>query len=75
MSKIQIAYADWQKLEKALMAARVGYSVIFDDHSGAAEMIIGIQHIGVMREEDGEDLSGIDWPGDGAKPAEIEEGI
>ena len=74
MSKIQIAYADWQKLEKALMAARVGYSVIFDDHHGVAEMIIGIQHIGVMREEDNEDLSAVDCV-DGVKPAEIEEGI
>ena len=76
MSKIQIAYADWQKLEKALMDARVGYSVIFDDHHGVAEMIIGIQHIGVMRaEEDNEDFSATDWPVEDVKPAEIEEGI
>ena len=74
MSKTQITYADWQKLEKALMDARVGYSVIFDDHHGVAEMIIGIQHIGVMRGEDNEDLSAADCV-DGVKPAEIEEGI
>ena len=49
MKKTLISYADWQKLEKALMDARVGYEVIFDDHNGTAEMIIGIQQIGVYR--------------------------
>ena len=43
MKKTLISYADWQKLEKALMDARVGYEVIFDDHNGTAEMIIDVQ--------------------------------
>jgi hypothetical protein len=51
MKKTLISYADWQKLEKALMDARVGYEVIFDDHSGTAEMIIDVQQIGVYRWE------------------------
>lgn len=49
MKKTLISYADWQKLEKALMDARVGYEVIFDDHNGTAEMIINIQQMGVYR--------------------------
>ena len=52
MTKTLISYADWQKLEKALMDARVGYEVIFDDHHGVAEMLIDIQNIGIMRWED-----------------------
>ena len=51
MKKTQISYADWQKLEKALMDARVGYEVIFDGHNGTAEMIIDVQQIGVYRYE------------------------
>jgi hypothetical protein len=51
MKKTQISYVDWQKLEKALMDARVGYEVIFDDHNGTAEMIIDVQQIGVYRWE------------------------
>lgn len=51
MKKILISYADWQKLEKALMDVRVGYEVIFDDHNGIAEMIIDVQQIGVYRYE------------------------
>lgn len=51
MKKTLISYADWQKLEKALMDARVGYEVIFDDHNGTAEMIIDVQQIGVYRWE------------------------
>ena len=51
MKKTLISYADWQKLEKALMDARVGYEVIFDDHNGIAEMIIDVQQIGVYRYE------------------------
>lgn len=51
MKKTLISYADWQKLEKALMDARVGYEVIFDDHNGTAEMIIDVQQIGVYRYE------------------------
>ena len=51
MKKTQISYADWQKLEKALMDARVGYEVIFDDHNGTAEMIIDVQQMGVYRWE------------------------
>ena len=52
MGKTQISYADWQKLEKALKDARVGYSIIFDDHNGTAEMIIDVQQIGVYRWEE-----------------------
>lgn len=51
MKKTLISYADWQKLEKALMDARVGYEVIFDDHNGIAEMIIDVQQMGVYRYE------------------------
>jgi hypothetical protein len=51
MKKTLISYADWQKLEKALMDARVGYEIIFDDHNGTAEMIIDVQQIGVYRWE------------------------
>lgn len=51
MVKTLVSYADWQKLEKALMDARVGYEVIFDDHNGTAEMIIDVQRIGVYRYE------------------------
>ena len=51
MKKTLISYADWQKLEKALMDARVGYEVIFDDHNGTAEMIIDVQQIGIYRWE------------------------
>ena len=52
MKKTLISYADWQKLEKALMDARVGYEVIFDDHNGTAEMLIHIQNLGVYRWEE-----------------------
>ena len=51
MKKTLISYADWQKLEKALMDARVGYEVIFDDHNGTAEMIIDVQQMSVYRYE------------------------
>ena len=51
MKKTLISYADWQKLEKALMDARVGYEVIFDDHNGTAEMIIDVQQMDVYRYE------------------------
>jgi hypothetical protein len=51
MVKTLISYADWQKLEKALMDARVGYEVIFDDHNGTAEMVIDVQRMGVYRYE------------------------
>ena len=51
MKKTLISYADWQKLEKALMDVRVGYEVIFDDHNGTAEMIIDVQQISMYREE------------------------
>ena len=51
MKKTLISYADWQKLEKALMDARVGYEVIFDDHNGTAEMLIDVQLMGVYRWE------------------------
>lgn len=51
MKKTLISYADWQKLEEALMDVRVGYEVIFDDHNGIAEMIIDVQQIGVYRHE------------------------
>ena len=51
MVKTLISYADWQKLEKALMDARVGYEVVFDDHNGTAEMIIDVQRMGVYRYE------------------------
>lgn len=51
MKKALIFYANWQKLEKALMDARVGYEVISDDHNGTAEMIIDIQQVGVYRYE------------------------
>ena len=51
MKKTLISYADWQKLEKALMDARVGYEVIFDDHNGTAEMLIDVQLMGVYRYE------------------------
>ena len=57
MKKTLISYTDWQKLEKALMDARVGYEIIFDDHNGTAEMIIDIQQIGVYRWTDKEDAS------------------
>lgn len=49
MKKTLISYADWQKLERALMDARVGYEVIFDDHNGTTEMIIDAQQISVYR--------------------------
>ncbi len=49
MKKICIAHADWLKLEETLKDLRVGYSVIFDDHNGTAEMIIDVQQIGVYR--------------------------
>ena len=49
MSKVQLTYDDWQALESVLMNHRIGYSVIFDDHNGTAEMIIDIQQIGVYR--------------------------
>lgn len=75
MTKTLISYADWQKLEKALMDARVGYEVIFDDHRGVAEMIISIQHIGVMRWKDNEGPNVADWSVEDVKPVEIEEGI
>ena len=52
MKKTLISYADWQKLEKALMDARVGYEVIFDDHNGTAEMLIDVQLMGVYRWEE-----------------------
>ena len=51
MKKTLISYADWQKLEKALMDARVGYEVIFDDHNGTAEMLINVQQMCVYRYE------------------------
>jgi hypothetical protein len=51
MVKALISYADWQKLEKALMDARVGYEIYFDDHNGTAEMIIDVQRMGVYRYE------------------------
>jgi hypothetical protein len=49
MTKILISYVDWQKLERALMDALVGYEVIFDNHNGTAEMIIDVQQISVYR--------------------------
>lgn len=52
MVQTQISYADWQKLEKALMDVRVGYEVVFDDHCGTAEMVINVQQIGVYRREE-----------------------
>ena len=52
MKKTLISYVDWQKLEKALMDARVGYEVIFDDHNGTAEMLIAVQPVGVYRWEE-----------------------
>lgn len=42
MPKVQITYDDWQALESVLMNHRIGYSVIFDDHNGTAEMIIDV---------------------------------
>lgn len=32
MKKTLISYADWQKLEKALMNARVGYEIMMTDN-------------------------------------------
>lgn len=52
MVKTQISYADWKKLEKALMDVRVGYEVVFDDHCGTAEMLIHIQNLSVYRREE-----------------------
>ena len=49
MKKTLISFQAWQELEPVLMKHRVGYEVIFDDHNGTAEMIIGIQQIGVYR--------------------------
>lgn len=69
MKKTLISYADWQKLEKALMDARVGYEVIFDDHNGVAEMLIDVQSIGVMRWEDSKEPIA-DWTVDDNKSAE-----
>lgn len=69
MKKTLISYADWQKLEKALMNARVGYEVIFDDHNGTAEMIIDVQQIGVMRWEDSKEPIA-DWTVDDNKSVE-----
>lgn len=74
IAKTMITYAVWQKLEKALMDARVGYSVTFDDHHGVAEMLIDVQNIGVMRWEDSDEPVA-DWSVDETKPIEIEEGI
>lgn len=69
MKKTLISYVDWQKLEKALMNARVGYEVIFDDHNGVAEMLIDVQSIGVMRWEDSKEPIA-DWTVDDNKSAE-----
>ena len=69
MKKTLISYVDWQKLEKALMDARVGYEVIFDDHNGVAEMLIDVQSIGVMRWEDSKEPIA-DWTVDDNKSAE-----
>ena len=49
MKKTLISYADWQKLERALMDVLVGYEVVFDNHNGTAEMIIDVQQISVYR--------------------------
>ncbi len=51
MKKTLISYADWQKLERALMDVLVGYEVVFDNHNGTAEMIIDVQQISVYRYE------------------------
>ena len=69
MTKTLLSYADWQKLEKALMDARVGYEVIFDDHHGVAEMLIDVQNIGVMRWEDSNEPVA-DWTVDDNKSFE-----
>ena len=61
MPKIQITFAAWRELEPILMKHRIGYSVIFDDHNGTAEMVIDIQQIGVYRWEEN-------------KPENVEEG-
>lgn len=51
MHKILISFEDWQELEPVLMKHRIGYEVQFDDHNGTAEMLIGIQPIGIYRYE------------------------
>ncbi len=43
MPKVQISFAAWRELEPVLMKHRIGYSVIFDDHNGTAEMVIDVQ--------------------------------
>ena len=73
--KTMISYADWQKLEKALMDVRVGYQVQFDDHHGVAEMLIDVNTIGIMRWEDSKEPDVADWSVSEANSVEIEEGI
>ena len=51
MHKTLISFDAWKELEPALMKHRVGYEVQFDDHNGTAEMLIGIQPIGIYRYE------------------------
>lgn len=51
MSKVLISQSDWVKFEEVLKDFRIGYSVIFDDHHGTAEMVIDIQTIGVYRQD------------------------
>ena len=51
MHKTLISFDAWKELEPVLMKHRVGYEVQFDDHNGTAEMLIGIQPIGVYRYE------------------------
>ena len=52
MHKTQISFDAWKELEPMLMRHRIGYEVQFDDHNGTAEMLIGIQSIGVYRWEE-----------------------
>ena len=59
MSKVQLTYDDWKALESVLMNHRIGYSVIFDDHGGTAEMVIDIQQIGVYRWGNEKEVSSI----------------
>ena len=51
MNKTQISFDTWKELEHVLMRHRIGYEVQFDDHNGTAEMLIGIQPIGIYRYE------------------------
>lgn len=52
--KAPITFNEWKAVEELLMRLRIGYSVIFDDHNGVAEMIVDINDLSIYRYNDGE---------------------